>query len=65
MWGPLSLLLRALTALDPETLAMGSMPADPGALIELLRPVRYIGVASQAEPQGVRTEVFVTIEDLP
>jgi hypothetical protein len=65
MWGPLSLLLRALTALDPETLAMGSMPGEPGTLIELLRPVRYIGAASQVEPQGVRTEVFVTIEDLP
>ena len=39
------------------------MPADPGALVELLRPLRFIGVASQAEPQGVRTEAFVAIQD--
>jgi hypothetical protein len=43
---------------------MGSMPADPGALVELLRPLRFIGVASQAEPHGVRTEAFVAIQDL-
>jgi hypothetical protein len=43
---------------------MGSMPVDPRALVELLRPIRYIGVASQAEPQGVRTETFMAIQDL-
>jgi hypothetical protein len=32
--------------------------------VELLRPIRYIGVASQAETQGVRTEAFVAIQDL-
>jgi hypothetical protein len=64
MWAPLNVWIRALTRLDQEAPPMGSMPADPGALVELLRPLRFIGVASQAEPHGVRTEAFVAIQDL-
>jgi hypothetical protein len=64
MWAPLNVWIRALTRLDQEAPAVGSMPADPGVLLELLRPIRFIGVASQAEPQGVRTEAFVAIQDL-
>jgi hypothetical protein len=41
------------------------MPGDPWALLEMLRPIRYIGVVSQAEAQGVRSETFVAIQDLP
>jgi hypothetical protein len=62
---PLNAWIRALTRLDQESSAMGSMLADPGALMELLRPIRFIGVASQAESQGVRTEAFVAIQDVP
>jgi hypothetical protein len=40
------------------------MRGDPWALLELPRPVRYVGMASQAEAQGVRTEAFVAIADL-
>jgi hypothetical protein len=64
LWAPLNLLIRALTQFDQEVPAMGSMPVDPRALVELLRPIRYIGMASQAEPQGVRTETFMAIQDL-
>ena len=65
MWAPLNAWIRALTRLDQESSAMGSMLADPRALMELLRPIRFIGVASQAESQGVRTEAFVAIQDVP
>jgi Protein of unknown function (DUF3352) len=64
LWAPLNALIRALTRSDQEVPAIGAMPVDPGALVELLRPIRYIGVASQAETQGVRTEAFVAIQDL-
>jgi hypothetical protein len=62
-WVPLNVLIRSLTRLDHEIPASGPMPVDPSALVELLRPIRYIGLASQAEPQGVRTEAFVAIQD--
>jgi hypothetical protein len=65
MWVPLNAWIRALTRLDQESFAMGSTLANPGALLELLRPIRFIGVASQAESQGVRTEAFVAIQDVP
>jgi hypothetical protein len=64
MWAPLNVLIRALTQFDQEVPAIGAMPVDPSALVELLRPIRYIGVASQAETQGVRTETFMAIRDL-
>jgi hypothetical protein len=63
-WAPLNVLIRSLTRLDHEVPARRPMPVDPGPLVELLRPIRYIGLASQAETQGVRTEVFVAIQDL-
>jgi hypothetical protein len=63
-WARLGGLIQALTHTAPGDPAVGSMSADPWALLEILRPVRYIGVASQAEAQGVRTEAFVVVEDL-
>jgi hypothetical protein len=57
-------LMQALTHPDPGAPSMGSIPGDPWALLEILRPIHYIGVASQAEAQGVKTEAFVTFEDL-
>jgi Protein of unknown function (DUF3352) len=56
--------IQALTRVGPEAPAVGSMHADPWALLELLRPIRYLGMASQAETQGVRAEAFVAIQDL-
>jgi hypothetical protein len=64
-WLRIGGLIQALRQRDPETSPVGSMPGDPWALLELLRPIRYIGMASQAEAQGVRSEAFVTIQDLP
>jgi hypothetical protein len=64
-WAPLNAWIQALTRVNQKTIGMGSMLADPGVLVELLRPIRFIGVASQAEPQGVRTEAFVAIHDVP
>jgi hypothetical protein len=64
-WAPLNAWIRALTQPDQKATDMGSMLADPGALVELLYPIRFIGVASQAELQGVRTEAFVAIQDGP
>jgi hypothetical protein len=58
-------LIRALTQLDTGAASVRSMPGDPWALLEMLRPIRYIGVVSQAEAQGVRSETFVAIQDLP
>jgi hypothetical protein len=63
-WAPLNVLIRALTQFDQEVSTIESMPVDPGAIVELLRPIRYIGLASQAETQGVRTETFIAIQDL-
>jgi hypothetical protein len=56
--------IQALMRLVTGAPTVGSMQGDPWALLELLRPIRYIGMASQAEAQGVRTEAFVAIEDL-
>jgi len=63
-WLRLGGLIRALTRLDTGASSVGSMQGDPWVLLEMLRPIRYIGMASQAEAQGVRTEAFVTIQDL-
>jgi Protein of unknown function (DUF3352) len=57
-------LLQALTPTVGAAPSVGSMAGDPWVFLEMLRPVRYIGAASQAETQGVRTEVFVVLEDL-
>jgi hypothetical protein len=63
-WLRLGVLTQALTRLHPGAPAAGSMQGDLWALVEILRPIRYIGVASQAEAQGLRTEAFVAIQDL-
>ncbi len=60
----LAFLTQALTHTSP-----GSPPAeltrvDPWTLLELIRPVHYVGAVSQAEAQGVRTEIFGAFEDL-
>jgi hypothetical protein len=49
--------------------APGSPPAelahaDPWTLLELIRPVHYVGSVSQVEAQGVRTEAFIALEDV-
>jgi hypothetical protein len=64
VWLRMGGLVKALTGLDRGTPFAGSMRGDPWALLEILRPVRYIGVASQAEARGIRTEAFVAIQDL-
>jgi hypothetical protein len=65
MWLRLSILIQALMPRDPRAPSMGSMQGDPWAFIEILPAVRYLGVASQAEVEGIRTEAFVAIQDLP
>ena len=64
-WLRLGGVIRALTRLDTGAAAGGSMPGDPWTLLEILRPIRYFGMASQAEAQGVRSEAFMAIQDLP
>jgi len=64
-WLRLGGLIRALTRLDTGATSVGSMTGDPWTLAEILRPIRYIGVASQAEAHGVRSEAFMAIQDLP
>jgi hypothetical protein len=63
MWAPLNAWRRTLTRSDRHAPGLQRLLADPAALAELLRPIRFIAVASQADPQGVRTEAFVAIED--
>jgi hypothetical protein len=62
-WLPLGVLMRALKRLDQEAAAGEVMPADPWVLVELLRPIRYIGMVTQVEAEGIRTEAFVTIQE--
>jgi hypothetical protein len=57
--------IRALAQLDSGATLGGSTPGDPWTLLEILRPLHYVGVASQAEAQGVRSEAFLAIQDLP
>jgi hypothetical protein len=64
-WAPLNTWMQTLTRLDLNASGLGQGPVDPAALMELFSPIRFIGVASEAEPQGVRTEAFVAIQDLP
>jgi hypothetical protein len=63
-WSRLGFLIRALLPVDPGASIAGPMRGDLSALLELLRPIHYIGAASQAESQGVRTEAFIVLEDL-
>jgi hypothetical protein len=63
-WSRLGFLIQALLPLGPEGSGARPVQGDLWALLELLRPIHYIGTASQAESQGVRTEVFIVLEDL-
>ncbi|HSF30551.1 MAG TPA: DUF3352 domain-containing protein [Candidatus Tectomicrobia bacterium] len=63
-WLRFGTLIQALTRANPGGLSAGGIAGDPWALAEMLRPIRYIGVASQAEAQGMRIEAFVAIQDL-
>ncbi len=63
-WLRLGTLIRALTRTGPAGPPGEAVAGDPWALLELVRPIHYIGVASQAESQGVKTEAFITFEDL-
>ena len=63
-WSRLGFLIRALLPVGPGRSGAAAMGGDLSALLELLRPIHYIGAASQAESQGVRTETFIVLEDL-
>jgi hypothetical protein len=63
-WSRLGFLLQAQSPRGPGGPGIGPVQGDLSALLELLRPLHYIGVASQAEARGVRTEAFVAFEDL-
>jgi hypothetical protein len=63
-WSRLGFLLQAQPQLGPGGPGIGAVQGDPSALLELLRPIRYIGVSSQAEVRGVRTEAFVACGDV-
>ena len=60
----LGFLLPLLTHAVPGLPSLGAVESDPSALLELVRPIRYIGAASEAGPQGVKTEAFIAFEDL-
>jgi Protein of unknown function (DUF3352) len=64
MWLWLGILIQALTPRDPRVPSTGALQGDPWAFMEILRAIRYLGVASQAEAEGIRTEAFVAIQDL-
>jgi hypothetical protein len=64
-WVRFGVLFQTLTRFNPGDSSTAVIPADPWALVEMLRPIRYVGVASQAEGQGMRIEAFVAIRDLP
>jgi hypothetical protein len=64
-WLRLGGLIQTLARMDTGAAASRSIPGDPWTLLELLRPIRYLGVASQAEAQGVRSEAFMAMQDLP
>jgi hypothetical protein len=63
-WSRLGFLIRALLPVGPGRSDAAAMQGDLSALLELLRPIHYIGAVSQAESQGVRTEAFIVLEDL-
>ena len=60
----LAFLAQGLTRASPSSSPADLAHADPWTLLELIRPVHYVGAVSQAEVQGVRTEVFIAFEDL-
>jgi hypothetical protein len=64
-WLRFGVLIQTLAQLNPGDRIAGAIRGDPWTLMEMLRPIRYIGVASQAEAQGMRIEAFVAIRDLP
>jgi hypothetical protein len=63
-WSWLGFFIRGRRQIGSGAFGAGPTQGDLLALRELLRPIHYIGVASQAESQGIRTEAFVAIEDL-
>jgi hypothetical protein len=64
-WVRISVLAQALTRRQPGTLPSGLQTADPWIMLDLLRSIRYVGAVSRGEAQGIRTEVFMALEDLP
>ncbi len=60
----LAFLAQVLTHTSPDSPPAELTHADPWTLLELIRPVHYVGAVSQAEVQGVRTEAFIAFEDL-
>jgi hypothetical protein len=64
-WLRFGVLIQTLAQFNPRDSSAAAIQGDPWALVELLRPIRYVGMASQAEAQGMRIEAFVAIRDLP
>jgi hypothetical protein len=63
-WARIEALAQVLTRGDQSQLLSGAMTVDPWKWLDLLRPIRYVGAVSQGEAQGIRTEVFIALEDL-
>jgi hypothetical protein len=60
----LAFLAQGLTRASPSSSPADLAHADPWTLLELIRPVHYVGAVSQAEVQGIRTQAFIAFEDL-
>jgi hypothetical protein len=63
-WISLRFLTQLVTRYDPRVPTQGLLSADPWTLLELLRPIRYVGAMNHGEAQGVRTETFIALEDI-
>jgi hypothetical protein len=62
-WARISMLAQALARREPGEAPSGLRPADPWMLLDLLRPIRYLGAISQGEARGIRTEAFIALQD--
>jgi hypothetical protein len=60
----LAFLAQGLTRASPSSPPADLAHADPWTLLELIRPVHYMGAVSQAQAQGIRTEAFIAFADL-
>jgi len=63
-WIRLRFLTQMVTQFHPQIPAPGPFSADHWMLLELFRPIRYVGAMSHGDAQGVRTETFIALEDL-
>jgi hypothetical protein len=63
-WIRLRFLAQTMTPFNPQIPAPDPLNADHWRLLELLQPIRSVGAMSHGDAQGVRTEMFITLEDL-